>query len=105
MVVIPGLSQPLEAVGKRIIWWDEGEDGLAVGARSVVRQAARPRCACDKRTGATDAGSPTPFALAVRFRSTSRRGDSSASTRAARSGRFPTASMRWPLRASGARCG
>ena len=46
MVVIPGLSQPLEAVGKHITWWDEGVDGLAVGARSVVRQAACPRCAC-----------------------------------------------------------
>ena len=45
MVVIPGLSQPLEAVGKYITWWDEAEDGLAVGARSVVRQAACPRCA------------------------------------------------------------
>lgn len=46
MVVFPGLSQPLEAVGKHILSWDDGGSCLVVEAGSVVRWAACPRCAC-----------------------------------------------------------
>ena len=46
MVVIPGLSQPLEAVGKLITSWDNSSARLAIEADSIVRQAACPRCAC-----------------------------------------------------------
>jgi hypothetical protein len=45
MVVIPGLSRPLEAVGKHVTSWDDGGSRLAVETCSVVRQATCPRCA------------------------------------------------------------
>ena len=51
MVVIPGLSRPLEAVGKHVISWDDGGSRLVVETCSVVRSATCPRCAC---------GSPRP---------------------------------------------
>ena len=44
MIVIPGLSQPLKAAGKRITSWVEESDGLMVEADSTVRRAACPRC-------------------------------------------------------------
>ncbi len=46
MVVIPGLSRPLEAVGKHITSWDDGGSRLVVETCGVVRQATCPRCAC-----------------------------------------------------------
>ena len=45
MVVSPGLSQPLDAVGRRITSWNDDGDGLAVGVRSVVR-SGRPPALC-----------------------------------------------------------
>ena len=45
MVVIPGLSRPLEAVGKHFTAWDDSGSRLAVETRTVVRQAACPLCA------------------------------------------------------------
>ena len=44
MIVIPGLSQPLKAAGKRITSWAEDSSGLTVEAESTVRGAACPRC-------------------------------------------------------------
>ena len=44
MIVIPGLSQPLKAAGKRITSRVEENNGLTVEAHSTVRRAARPRC-------------------------------------------------------------
>ena len=44
MIVIPGLSQPLKAAGKRITAWAEQSNGLMVEAHSTVRRAACPRC-------------------------------------------------------------
>ena len=44
MIVIPGLSQPLKAAGKRINSWVEDGDKLMVEAHSTVRRAACPRC-------------------------------------------------------------
>ena len=44
MIIIPGLSQPLEAAGKRITSWTEDSDGLTVQADSTVRGATCPRC-------------------------------------------------------------
>ena len=44
MIVIPGLSQPLEAAGKRITSWTEDGCGLTVEVGSTVRRAACPRC-------------------------------------------------------------
>ena len=37
MIVIPGLSQPLKAAGKRITSWNEERGGLTVEAGSAVR--------------------------------------------------------------------
>ena len=44
MVIIPRLSQPLAAVGKRITSWDDDGERLLVEAGSLVRRAACPRC-------------------------------------------------------------
>ena len=44
MIVIPGLSQPLKAAGKRITSWAEDSDGLTVEADSTVRGATCPSC-------------------------------------------------------------
>ena len=44
MIVIPGLSQPLNATGMRVTSWVEESNGLMVEARSTVRRAACPRC-------------------------------------------------------------
>ena len=44
MIIIPGLSQPLKAAGKRIDSWVEDGDKLMVKADSTVRRAACPRC-------------------------------------------------------------
>lgn len=46
MVVMPGLSQPLEAAGKCITSWDDSGSRLVVKAGSVVRWATCPRCTC-----------------------------------------------------------
>ena len=43
MIIIPGLSQPLKAAGKRIDSWVEDGDKLMVKADSTVRRAACPR--------------------------------------------------------------
>ena len=42
MIIIPGLSQPLKAAGKRIDSWVEDGDKLMVKADSAVRRAACP---------------------------------------------------------------
>jgi hypothetical protein len=42
MTVIPGLSLPLKAVGKRIKGWDESGDCLQVEVSVPVRRAAIP---------------------------------------------------------------
>ena len=44
MIIIPGLSQPLKAAGKRIDSWVEDGKKLMVKADSTVRRAACPRC-------------------------------------------------------------
>ena len=44
MIVLPGLSQPLKAAGKRITSWVEESNGPMVEADSTVRRAACPRC-------------------------------------------------------------
>jgi len=44
MVIIPGLSQPLKAAGKRITSWAEDSGGLTVEANSTVRGATCPGC-------------------------------------------------------------
>ena len=44
MIVIPGLSQPMKAAGKRITSWAEDSDGLTVEADSTVRGATCPSC-------------------------------------------------------------
>ena len=44
MIIIPGLSQPLKAAGKRIDSWVEDGNKLMVKADSTVRRAACPRC-------------------------------------------------------------
>ena len=44
MTVIPGLSQPLKAVGKHVGGWSEDEDRLWVNAIGSVRRAACPSC-------------------------------------------------------------
>jgi hypothetical protein len=36
MTVIPGLSQPLKTIGKRVDEWNEGDDGLRVDVREGV---------------------------------------------------------------------
>ena len=45
MVIIPGLTQPLEAVGKQIAIYNDSGSRLAVETCSVVDQAPCPRCA------------------------------------------------------------
>lgn len=45
MVVIPGLTDSLRAVGKRITHFDTTEGGLAVDVASTVRSAQCPKCA------------------------------------------------------------
>ena len=45
MVIIPGLTQPLEAVGKQITTYDNSGNRLAVQACSVVDRAPCPKCA------------------------------------------------------------
>jgi transposase len=44
MTVIPGLSLPLKAVGKRVEGWDESGDCLQVEVSGAVRRAACPSC-------------------------------------------------------------
>lgn len=44
MIVIPGLSDSLGAVGKRITHFETTEGGLAVGVASTVRSARCPKC-------------------------------------------------------------
>ena len=44
MVVIPGLTDSLRAVGKRITHFDTTEGGLAVDVVSTVRSAQCPKC-------------------------------------------------------------
>ncbi len=44
MIVIPDLSPPLKAVGKRVSWWRQADDRLWVQASSSVRWAVCPRC-------------------------------------------------------------
>ena len=44
MVVIPGLTDSLSAVGKRITHFKTTEGGLAVDIASTVRSAQRPKC-------------------------------------------------------------
>ena len=76
MIVIPGLSQPLKAAGKRITSWAEDSSGLTVEADSTVRGATCPRCSKRScrlhghyRRGIAD--SPTfgmPVTLAVEIR-------------------------------------
>lgn len=44
MTVIPGLSRPLRAIGKRVGGWNEGDDWLRVDVIGSVRGAACPRC-------------------------------------------------------------
>ena len=44
MVVIPGLTDSLGAVGKRITHFETSEGGLAVDVASTVRSARCPRC-------------------------------------------------------------
>ena len=44
MTVIPGLSQPLRTVGKRVEEWNEGDDGLRVDVCGSARGAACPSC-------------------------------------------------------------
>ena len=45
MVIIPGLTQPLEAVGKQITTYNDSGKRLAVQACSVVDRAPCPKCA------------------------------------------------------------
>lgn len=42
MVIIPGLSRPLEAVGKHVVSWDDSDDRLAVEVGGVVAWATCP---------------------------------------------------------------
>jgi len=44
MIVIPGLTRPLAAVGKRITCWHDGDDRLLVQASSSTRWAECPKC-------------------------------------------------------------
>lgn len=44
MVVIPGLTDSLGAVGKRITHFETSEGGLAVDIASTVRSAQCPKC-------------------------------------------------------------
>ncbi len=46
MVVIPGLSSLLQAVGKHVRSWDDSGSRLVVDAGSLVESAACPRCTC-----------------------------------------------------------
>ncbi|MDZ5460914.1 ISL3 family transposase [Azohydromonas lata] len=46
MVVIPGLSSLLEAVGKHVSSWDDSGSRLVVDAGSLVQSAVCPRCIC-----------------------------------------------------------
>jgi transposase len=46
MVVIPGLSSLLEAVGKHVSSWDDSSSRLVVDAGNLVQSAACPRCTC-----------------------------------------------------------
>lgn len=45
MAIIPRLTQPLEAVGKQIMTYNDSGKRLAVQACSVVGQALCPQCA------------------------------------------------------------
>ena len=45
MIVIPGLSRPLEAAGRHITSWDDSGSRLIVETSSTVQWAACPRCA------------------------------------------------------------
>lgn len=45
MVIIPGLSRPMQSLGKRITSWHANGTRLVVMVGSLVRQARCPRCA------------------------------------------------------------
>ena len=46
MIVIPGLSRPLEAVGKHVVSWDDSDSRLSMEVGGLVSWAACPRCTC-----------------------------------------------------------
>ena len=42
MVVVPGLSRPLEVVGKRVVSWGDGDGGLIAGMSGFVQRGELP---------------------------------------------------------------
>jgi transposase len=46
MIVIPGLSRPLEAVGRQVVSWDDSDSRLSVEVGGLALWAACPRCTC-----------------------------------------------------------